>query len=110
MKMHCAEFLSIVLYVCVQMAIVVNQLRDVQDQSVQLIMIAKSINNAKVDHAEIHVCNLAHAVSMHSVALSIERSSAHAHQVILEIQPSNVLLRRMLVLATHVVKTQDAVM
>lgn len=61
-KMHCAEFQNIVLFVCVRMAIVVNQLRDAQDQSVRSILIVKLINNVKEVHAEIRVCNLAHAV------------------------------------------------
>lgn len=60
-KMHYAEFRSIVLFVCVRTAIVVNPLEDAQDQSAPSIVTVKLINNVKAVHAEIHAYRLAHA-------------------------------------------------
>lgn len=49
-RMHFAVFQNIVQFACAQMATVVNQHKDALDQSVALIVIAKSINVVKPVH------------------------------------------------------------
>lgn len=53
---------------------------------------------------------MALAVLMHNVVLLTDKSNAHAHLAISEIQLLNAHLERALVQEIHVEQTQDAVM